>query len=293
MSSIVSTELDSSVMSKWYRETITPYCEQQAPCGQSPQTVFPFAAPQLPSIVSPPFAGVLDGVLDGVLNGKPGTETCVPDTTKDVVDDVVAPSEDKDDGDGDRVAGFGNDDGEDDDGALTADEMLRELEVAGKEELVVAVLKLKGLKSEEFAIEFMKLVGKIEIELLIPTIEGILRDEVADWDEEPELNIEGVTTLDGVLIAFEVLDEDKPVVDVTEVEVLETDELTIVLMELVAEVEIELPLLAIGGGMEDKIVDWEEGVEPGAPVLWADTTFVDKDRPLLERTDAEAVKGAS
>ena len=252
--------------------------------------MFPFAGPQLPSIVSPPFAGVLDGILEGVLNGEPGTETCVPDTTKDVVDDVVAPSEGND-GDGGRVAGIGNDDGEDDDGALTADEMLRELEVASKEELVVAVLELKGLK--ELAMVFMKLVGKIEIELLLPTSEGILRDEVADWDEEPELTIEGVMTLDGVLIAFEELDEDEPVVDVTEVEVLETDELINVLMELVAEVEIELPLLTIGGGMKDKIVDWEEGVEPGAPVLWADATLVDKDRPLLERTDEEEVKGAS
>ena len=100
-------------------------------------------------------------------------------------------------------------------------------------------------------------------------------------------------TLDGVLIAFKVLDIDKPVVDVTEVEVLETDELTNVLLELLAEVEIELPLLTIGGGMEDMIVDWDEGVEAEAPVLWAEATFVEKDRPLLERTDEEEVKGAS
>ena len=228
-------------------------------------------------------------------SGEPGTETWVPDIAKDVVDDVVdaivAPSEDNDDdGDGD---GFGNDDGEDDDGALNADEVLRELEVASEEELVVTVPELKGLKLEELAIVLIKLVGKIEIELLLPTIEGILGDEVANWDEELELTIEDVRTLDGVLIAFEVLDEDEPVVDVMEVEVLETDGLTIVLMELIAEVEIELPPLTIGRAMEDKIVDWDEGVEPEAPILWADATFVDKDRPLLERTDEEEVKGAS
>ena len=158
--------------------------------------MFPFAAPQVPSIVSPPFAGVLDGVLNGVLNGEPGTDTWVPEIA-DVVDDVVAPSEDNDDdgdgeGDGDGngdgnggrdadengAAGFGNDD--DGDGALAADEVLRELEVASKEELVVAVPELEGLKLEGLAIVFMKLVGKIEIELLLPTIEGILRVEAAN-----------------------------------------------------------------------------------------------------------------
>ena len=242
--------------------------------------MFPFAAPQVPSIVSPPFAGVLDDVLSGALNGEPGTDTWVPDIAKDVVDAVVAPSEDNDDdgdedkdgdGDGDRDgngngdAGFGNDG--DGDGALAADKVLRELEIASKEGLVVVVPELEGLRLEGLAIVFIKLVGKIEIELLLPTTEGILRVEAASWDEEPELTIEVVVPLNGVLIAFEVLGKDKPVVDVTEVEVLETDGLTIVLLELVAKVEIELPLLTIGEGMDDKIVDWDEGVEPEAPVL--------------------------
>ena len=255
--------------------------------------MFPFAAPQDPSVVSAPFGGVLDSVLDG----EPRTDTWVPDIAKDVVDAVVdavvAPSEDNDDdGDGDEVAGFGDGD----DGALNADDVLRDFEIAGEEELVVAVPELEVLESNELAIVFIKLVGKVEIELLLLKIEGILRDEVVDWDEEldpKELSIEGVMTLDGVLIAFEVLDKDKSVVDVTEVEVLETNELTNVLMELVAEVEIELPLLTIEGAMEDKIVDWDEVVEPEVPVLWADATLVEKDRPLLERTDEEEVKAAS
>ena len=262
--------------------------------------MFPFAAPQLPSVVSAPFAGILDGVLSGVLNGEPGTDTWVSDIDKDVVDAVVAPSEDNDDDgdgdggkDGDADGGFGNGD---DDGALIVDGVLRELGIASKEELVVAVPELEGLELIELAIVFIKLVGKIEIELLLPITEGILIAVVVSWNEEPdpkELTIEGVITLDGVLIAFEVLDKDKPAVDETEVELLETDGLTNELMGLVAEVEIELPLLTIEGGMGDKIVDWDEGVEPEAPVLWADATFVDKDRPLLERADEEEVKGAS
>ena len=288
--------------------------------------MFPFAAPQLPSVVSAPFTGVLDGVLKGVLNsvlnselngeligelngvldgvidGEPGTDTWVSDIAKDAVDAVVAPSEDNDnDGDGDENgngdAGFGNcDDDDDDDCAFNADEVLMGFEVATKEVLVVVVPELEVLESNELAIVFRKLVGKIGIELLLPTIGGVLRDGVINWDEEPEpeeLTIEEVMTLDGALIAFEVLDEDTPVVDVTEVEVLETNGLIDVLMELVAKVEIELPLLAIEGVMEDKMVDWDEVVEPEVPVLWADATLVEKDRPLLERTDEEELKAAS
>ena len=195
------------------------------------------------------------------------------------MDAVVAPSEDNDndgdgDGNGNGDAGFGNcnddDDDDDDDCGLNADEVLMGFEVAAKEVLVVIVPELEVLESNELAIVFRKLVGKIGIELLLPTIGGGLRDEVINWEEEPEpeeLTIEEVMTLDGVLIAFEVLDKDKPVVDVTEVEVLETNGLIDVLMELVAKVEIELPLLAIEGVMEDKMVDWDEVVEPEVPVL--------------------------
>lgn len=35
----------------------TPYSEQHFPSGQSPHTVFPFVAPQLPSVVMDPVGG--------------------------------------------------------------------------------------------------------------------------------------------------------------------------------------------------------------------------------------------
>ena len=40
---------------------LTPYKEQHDPWGQSPQTVFPFPAPHVPSVVSCPLAGAADG----------------------------------------------------------------------------------------------------------------------------------------------------------------------------------------------------------------------------------------
>ena len=74
---------------------------------------------------------------------------------------------------------------------------------------------------------------------------------------------------------------------------LEANELANVLMELVGKVEIELPLSTIEGALGDKVVDWDEEPEPEVSVLWPVATLVEKDRPLLGRTDEEGVKAAS
>lgn len=65
------------------------------------------------------------------------------------------------------------------------------------------------------------------------------------------------------------------------------------LMELVGKVKIEFPLSTIEGVLRDKVMDWDEEPEPEVPVLWPVATLVEKDRPLLGRTEEEGVKAAS
>ena len=53
-----------------WRNLPTPYMEQQLPCGQLPQTVSPFPAPQLPSVVTEPVGAA------ALLVGVPSTGSC-------------------------------------------------------------------------------------------------------------------------------------------------------------------------------------------------------------------------
>ena len=122
---------------------------------------------------------------------------------------------------------------------------------------------------------------------LLPEDSAVIED-VIPLDKEPPS--EGALTPKGVLVESRVLSNEELFTDVTELEVLETEEPANVLVELVSKVEIELPLSTVEGALGDEVIDWDEEPEPEVPPA---ATLVEEDRPLLGRMDEEGVKAAS
>ena len=71
--------------------------------------------------------------------------------------------------------------------ALVLDGVFVELKIFGTDEVITDAIEEEEFARTEFAEELAELAGNGRMELPLPTIEGALKDEVTNWDEETEL----------------------------------------------------------------------------------------------------------
>lgn len=211
----------------------------------------------------------------------------VPDAAIAVVDVPVALPENKDNDEDEDEDTDEDVDAEidDDDDELIPEDSAAVIEDVTVVDVPVALPEDKGNDEDEYGDEDADFDDE-----LLPEDSAVIEDVIL-LDKEP--TIEGIMTPDGALVGFEILGKEELVVDVTKVEMLETMELAIVLMELVDKAEIELPLSTIEGALRDEITGWDEKPDPKEPTIEGalaldgmliESEILGKEKPVVDVT---------